>query len=382
MLKGFEFVENVIGDKTMKIGIVSKFGAPDGLCTRINSVLTGLVNQGHEVHALTQSKQVDGIPVDQVHRYNAIWLNEHYSIDSFSSPRLIAQVCKKHDIDVLHIQMNSGTTEVFLPFYKHALPPIVVTFHLAYAAGRSLYTNVFAIAWKGSLFAAKKYDEIILVDPSQKSYFLDYNIPEAKLSVIRNGVDTVSFSPPIKKKDDGIIDFVYVGRLSLDKGTNILLDAFSQYHRENPDSKLTLIGDGIIKRRIDDATTDDSITWIGTIDHAKVPAILQNMDAFVIPQNIGGLGLSVMEAMSCGLPVITTAIGETVRLLGQDEGILVKPQNVPDVVDAMRVLGENRKLRHSMGDKCRQKVEEQYSWKNQINQIEQVYERAIARQKT
>jgi len=85
--------------------------------------------------------------------------------------------------------------------------------------------------------------------------------------------------------------------------------------------------------------------------------------------------------MSCGLPVITTAIGETVHLFRRDEGILVRPQSVSDVVDAMRVLGDDRKLRHSMGKKCRQKVEKQYSWKNQIHQIEHVYERAIARKK-
>ncbi|MHA2026392.1 MAG: glycosyltransferase family 4 protein [Candidatus Thorarchaeota archaeon] len=354
----------------MRIGIVSKFGAPDGLCIRADSVLKGLVSRGHEVHALTHSKHVDGLPEDQIHRFNAVWLNKHFSIDSFSSPKSIAKICKPLDIDVLHVQMNSGTTETFLPYYRNALPPTAVTFHLAYAGGRSFYTTLFAFAWKASMFTAKKYDEIILVDPSQKPYFTDHGVPDDRL-----------FSPPDKRKDDGIIDFVYVGRLSLDKGVNILLDAFGQYHRENPHSRLTLIGDGMLKNRIEDTVEDDSITWIGALDHDKIPAVLQCMDAFVIPQNIGGLGLSVMEAMSCGLPVITTAIGETVRLLGKDEGILVNPHCIEDVVDAMRVLGDDKNLRLSLGRKCRQKVEDQYSWKNQIHQIEQVYERAIENRK-
>ncbi|MGY5865191.1 MAG: glycosyltransferase family 4 protein [Candidatus Thorarchaeota archaeon] len=365
----------------MRIGIVSKFGAPDGLCIRADSVLKGLVKRGHEVHALTHSKHVEGLPEEQIHRFNAVWLNKHFSIDSFSSPRSIARICRKLDIDVLHIQMNSGTTEMFLPYYRYTLPPTAVSFHLAYAGGMSFYTTLFAIAWKGSLFSAKKYDEIILVDPSQKSYFLGYGVPEDRLSIIRNGVDAELFNPPDKKKDDSIIDFVYVGRLSLDKGVNILLDAFGQYHRENPDSRLTLIGDGMLKNQIEDTVDDDSITWIGNIHHDTIPQVLQKMDAFVIPQNIGGLGLSVMEAMSCGLPVITTAIGETVRLLGKDEGILVKPHCVSDVVDAMRLLGDDKNLRQSMGKKCRTKVEDQYSWKNQIHQIEQVYERAIENRK-
>jgi glycosyltransferase involved in cell wall biosynthesis len=277
--------------------------------------------------------------------------------------------------------MNSGSTEMFLPYYSRVLPPTAVTFHLAYAAGRSFYTTLFAIAWKASLYAAKKYDEIILVDPSQKPYFLEYGLSEDRLSIIRNGVDAELFRPSAKREDDGVIDFVYVGRLSFDKGVNILLDAFGKYHQENPESRLTLIGDGMLKSQIEETVDDDSISWIGNIEHDKIPDVLRKMDAFVIPQNIGGLGLSVMEAMACGLPVITTAIGETVRLLSKDEGILVKPHSVSDVIDAMRVLGDDKNLRQAMGEKCRKKVENQYSWKSQIHQIEQVYERAIANSK-
>jgi glycosyltransferase involved in cell wall biosynthesis len=77
--------------------------------------------------------------------------------------------------------------------------------------------------------------------------------------------------------------------------------------------------------------------------------------------------------------VITTAIGETVKLLGKDEGILVEPENVKAIIGAMRVLAEDNRLRQRMGMHCRKKVEEEYSWHNQIGQIEEVYRRAIER---
>ena len=126
---------------------------------------------------------------------------------------------------------------------------------------------------------------------------------------------------------------------------------------------------------------DGSVRWLGAISHERIPQVLQQMDVFVIPQNIGGLGLSVMEAMACGLPVITTAIGETVRLLGKDEGILVKPHDVKEVVDAMTHLAEDEKQRKFMGKQCRKKVVENYSWKHQIESIEEVYKTAIASRK-
>jgi len=364
----------------MKIGIVSKFGAPDGLCIRVGAVLKGLVDHGQEVHALTQSQVVDGLPEERIHRFRAAQLNPHFSIDTVSSPKTIAEVSRKHNLDVLHIQMNSGSTEFMLPYFKRSLPPLVVTYHLAYAAGGSIYSTLFGIAWKASLFATRKYDEVILVDPSQKPYFIERGFSEEKLTVVRNGVDTSLFKPGNNKNlDEDTIDFVYVGRLSYDKGVHILLDAFKEYHSENPQSRLTVIGDGMLKGQVDNCTDDGSVRRLGAIDHDKIPNILQKMDAFVIPQNIGGLGLSVMEAMGCGLPVITTAIGETVRLIREDEGILVKPDSVSAVVKGMRVLAEDKKKRKSMGARCREKIEKEYSWYNQIGLIEDVYKRAIER---
>jgi len=360
--------------------MVSKFGAPDGLCIRAGAVLKGLVSHGQEVHALTQSQRVDGLPEERIHRFRAVQLNPHFSIDTISSPKTIAKVSREYNLEVLHVQMNSGTTESMLPYFKKSIPPLVVTFHLAYAADASIYSTLFGIAWKASLFACKRYDEVILVDPSQKQYFIERGFSEENLNVVRNGVDTNLFKPGDNtKRDDDTIDFVYVGRLSYDKGVHILLDAFQEYHCENPQSRLTVIGNGMLKGQVDSCTDDGSVRWLGAIDHEKIPDILQKMDAFVIPQNIGGLGLSVMEAMSCGLPVITTAIGETVRLLRADEGILVKPDSVSAVVKGMRVLGEDKIKRKSMGARCREKIEKEYSWHNQIGLIEDVYKRAIER---
>lgn len=243
-----------------------------------------------------------------------------------------------------------------------------------------MYSTLFGIAWKASLFASRKYDEVILVDPSQKPYFIERGFSEDRLNVIRNGVDTNLFKLGERHlKDDDITDFVYVGRLSYDKGVHLLLDAFREYHHENPKTRLTVIGDGMLKGQVDTCTDDGSVCWLGAIDHDKIPLVLQKMDAFVIPQNIGGLGLSVMEAMGCGLPVITTAIGETRRLIRKDEGILVEPDSVSAVVDGMRILAEDAKKRQAMGLRCRTKIENEYSWHNQIGLIEDVYRKAIER---
>ncbi|TFG12621.1 glycosyltransferase family 1 protein [Candidatus Thorarchaeota archaeon] len=360
----------------MKIGMVSKFDAADGLCVRANEVLQGLADRGHEIHVFTQSQEVAGIPKENIHRFRALQLNPHFSLDSFNAIKLIAEVCQRHDIEVLHVQMNSGSTEFLIPYFDDALPPRVVTFHLAYASGSSTYTTLFEIAWKASIFAARKYDQIILVDPSQKPYFTRLGVPDEQLSVITNGVNINLFKPG-KLKENNKLDFVYVGRLSYDKGVHILLKAFQKYHQENPDSRLTLIGDGMVKHQIRKYNENESIRWLGVVNHHHLPQILSAMDVFVIPQNIGGLGLSVMEAMSCGLPVITTAIGETAKLLGPEEGILVEPHSMHGVLDAMRRIGMDSALRADMAKRCRRKIEHLYSWKQQLGILEETYQKAI-----
>jgi glycosyltransferase involved in cell wall biosynthesis len=363
----------------MRIGIVSKFGAADGLCVRAEAVLKGLVDLGHDIRIFTQSKGIDFLPPEKIHEFSAVQLNPHFSLDTPASVRMIAKESQKHNLDLLHLQMNSGSTEFFLPLYKASLPPLVLTFHLAYASGGSFYTTLFGIAWKLSLYASKRYDSIVLVDPSQKPYFLQYGIPEEKLTIIGNGVNTQQFKPreSIEQSDDNI-EFIYVGRLSYDKGVNILLESFKDYHKINSKSRLTLIGDGMLKFQIDDYNENGSIRWLGSIPHERLPQVLQNSDVFVIPQNIGGLGLSVLEAMSCGLPIITTAIGETTKLLSSDEGVLVEPKKKKAIIDAMQQLADDELLRKSMGEHCRNKILRNYSWKTQIHRLEKVYKQVLS----
>lgn len=362
----------------MRIGLVSKFGAADGLCTRADHLLKGILKKGHDVHVFTQTSKIDALPSENVHTFPARPVNPHFWLDAPSAIKIIADECIKNDIDVIHVQMNSSSSEFLIPFFRNNLPPMVTTFHLAYAGGGPLFTLGFNIAWKASVFAAKRYDHIILVDPMQKSIMKNYGAPLEKMSVVVNGVDTELFQPCIKKKNNGIIDFVFVGRLSLDKGVHILLEAFQEYNQKNKNTRLTLVGDGLLKYMVDYFDYNGSIRWLGTVHHNRIPHILQNSDIFVIPQNIGGLGLSVIEAMSCGIPVITTAIGATTQLLTPDEGILVNPEDKDALVDAMCILAEDKLMREKMGAKCREKVVRKYSWNKQISLIENIYQRVIS----
>ncbi len=359
--------------------MVSKFDSLDGLSTRANAVLGSLLERGHEVHAFTRSKNVAFLPPERIHRFGGVGVNVHFSIDAIDVPKTIAKECNRHGIEILDVQMNSGTTDFLLPLFKASLPPMVVTYHLAYSDDESWMKTLFNIIGKVSVFSSRRYDAIILVHPFQKRIFLPNGVPEEKLNVIVNGVDTNLFKPRQHEKDDGIIDFIYVGRLSYDKGVHILIQAFREYHKENPQSRLTLIGDGMLSSMLT-SQDSESIRWLGNVDHRLVHRYLQNADIFVVPMSIGPLtaSISVLEAMSCGLPLITTNVADADRILSPEEGILVKPESVPAVVDAMRVMTKDEKKRASMGRQCRERILREYSWNRQIGLIEGVYKQVTS----
>ena len=359
--------------------MVSKFDAPDGLCVRANAVLRSLLERGHEVYAFTRSKNVEFLPAERVHRFSGFGINPHFSIDAIHAPKAIAKECNSRGIEVLDVQMNSGTTDFLLPLFKASLPPLVVTYHLAYSNAESWIKTLFNYIGRISVFTSRRYDAIILVHPFQRRIFLPHGVSSEKLNVIVNGVDTDLFRPREHEKEDNYVDFIYVGRLSYDKGVHILIQAFREYHKENPQSRLTIIGDGMLSAMLS-SQDSKSIRWLGNVNHSLVHLYLERADIFVVPMSIGPLtaSMSVLEAMSCGLPLITTNVSDADRILGPEEGILVKPESVPAVVDAMRILARDDKMRVSMGQRCRERILSEYSWKRQIGLIEGVYNRVIS----
>ncbi|MEM2143506.1 MAG: glycosyltransferase family 4 protein [Candidatus Thorarchaeota archaeon] len=354
--------------------MVTKLGAKDGLCVHADKVIRGLAQRGHLLHVFTQSKSRCSLRVNGIHRFRAFQLNPHFSVDAIDAPRTIARVCQDEQIDVLHVQMNSGTTEFLLPLFKARLPPLVVTYHLAYSSDGSSMKSIFDILSEFSILASKRYDAIILVHPFQKTVFSGKQIPEEKIHVVPNGVDTDVFKPR-QREEDGFVNFIDVGRLSYDKGVHMTIQAFRKYHKENPRTRLMLVGDGMLKSMLHDRRNSDSIYWYGGVEHDRVARFLQEADIFVIPMAIGPItsSLSVLEAMSCGLPIIATDIADAGRLIRPHEGILTQPGRLDEIVDAMRLLAEDETLRKSMGQACRERVVRDYSWNRQIEQTERVY---------
>ncbi|MBU4485845.1 MAG: glycosyltransferase [Candidatus Delongbacteria bacterium] len=178
-------------------------------------------------------------------------------------------------------------------------------------------------------------DRVVTVsDGIKNDLILNYGVSESKIQTIYNFIDTgyikrLSSEPieyEIKHLFEGGGTVITVGRLSEAKGQHHLIRAFKYVSAEVPDSSLVIVGDGELKEYLADLIEDLCLTnrvfLIGNRDNPY--KYLKHSDIFVLSSVYEGFGIVLIEAMACGLPVISTEClsGPTEILIGE-AGILV-----------------------------------------------------------
>ncbi len=190
--------------------------------------------------------------------------------------------------------------------------------------------------------------------------------------VIPNGVDTDVFrkvETDLAKSLglDGAIVITFVGRLIYAKGVQELISAFPKIKEAIPKAKLLIVGDGPYRGHLESLAyqTDcgDDILFLGEKNQAEVIEVLSTTDIFAHPSYSEGLGISVMEAASIGLPIIATGVGGTREILANYEtGILIKAGDPTQLKDKVCELVVNAELRQKLAKNARKSVKQRFNW--------------------
>src|SRR5690606_37426114 len=198
-----------------------------------------------------------------------------------------------------------------------------------------------------------------------------------------NGIDTKQFnadlspSPSIDKSliPDGSFIFGYVGRLVGDKGTNELIDAFTQLHQNHPEIRLLLIGDfEDIQDPVSDRTRSliknhPAIVYLGY--QSNVIPFFKLMNVFVFPSYREGFGMVVMEAAAMEKPVICSDItGCNEIIIDGHSGVLIPPRSTDMLLLAMRSLRTQPELLEKLSTNARASITQRYDqqtlWKHSL----------------
>ena len=191
-----------------------------------------------------------------------------------------------------------------------------------------------------------------------------------KLSVIRLGVDPLVLTPPSRPPSFSMrgdaLRLVCTGRMVPADGHLVLLEAIKLLREREVELQVTLIGEGPELHRLEDFVAlhqlADRVLFTGALSHASLLAQLRRADLFAMTSFSEGVPMALMEAMSLGLPSVSTTIAGIPELLrGGVDGLLVPPANASALAAALESMVNDPVLRRSLGASARQRIINQYN---------------------
>lgn len=210
--------------------------------------------------------------------------------------------------------------------------------------------------------------------------------------VIYNGIDSELFRPlPVPDRklqndlslagSDEVI--IYVGRLVGLKGVKVLLKAAASLTRATV--KVLIVGDGEDRAPLESLAQrlglGGKIVFTGFVPHSELPRYYSLARAAVFPTLADeAFGISICEAMACGVPALSTRVGGIPELIVDGEsGLLAEPGNPEALAREILKLLEDENLRRSMGEKAQERVAEHFTWGKVADRLCGVYRRVLSK---
>jgi glycosyltransferase involved in cell wall biosynthesis len=238
-------------------------------------------------------------------------------------------------------------------------------------------------AWgKLCLLMAKKATRIIAVSDSVKRELMQEGVPPGSIESIANGVDLGLYEPygdkPAMRRRCRLPEkntIVYAGRLSPEKGIDVLVRSFALLVQSQP-CQLLIIADGpegeTVAQLIVEHELNGSVLLVSKVE--EVAPYLKASDLFVLPSRFEGLSNALLEAMACGLPVISTRVGGSRDIIEDGvNGLLVEVDAMDQLRDAMERVLRDRRLAAALGANARSAVETKHDMKSVANAYINLY---------
>ncbi|NIP16558.1 MAG: glycosyltransferase [Pseudomonadales bacterium] len=228
---------------------------------------------------------------------------------------------------------------------------------------------------------AKRLSRIVTVsERSKRDICAAFEIPAARVTVVRNGIDTEAFRP-----DPAVVrkPWQLVTTASADqplKGAQHLLPAFADLCRRFPELRLVFIGaprpGGKTDRMVDALGVRHRIDFIHGISTTDIRRLYAESTVAVVPSEYEGFGLPAGEAMACGTPLVSTDGGALPEVVGQAGRIV--PSRDPDALaSAIAGLLVDRDERERLGRVGRARMVEHFSWAEAAQKLTTLYEQAL-----
>ncbi|MEM3383124.1 MAG: glycosyltransferase [Nitrososphaerales archaeon] len=379
----------------MKIAFFSDTYLPnrDGVVTSILTLRKALEERGHEVFIFCSgSRQAKERNLDDhVFYYTSIpfkpYPNYKIAIFPFFSRRKIERL----GIQLIHSHGIATTGWVAIWIAMSLNLPVLTTFHTLIPEAVHYVTKsdrmkglIKKIAWDYIIFYLKHSNAVIVPSNIIKSILISHGLKK-EIHVIPTGIDVNKFNPQVNggliRKLLGVEDeylVLYLGRIVKEKNLDVLIRAAPKVLKKLPNCKFMIAGVGPAKKYYENMViknnVKDSFIIQGYIEEEKIASYYAASDVFVFPSKFETQGLTALEAMACGKPVVGAdflAIKEIVK--NGYNGYLFNPDDPDDCAEKIVKTINERSI---MGKNAR-KTALEYSIDKCINKLLTVYEKMI-----
>ncbi len=313
------------------------------------------------------------------------------------SPRLMtfplrfARLLRQVGPDIVHSHVTWSIPWQVLGARLAGIRPIVFTQQNEYQCWKSnKWTRLRMIAyyWLSRPFISA-YTAI--TEQVRRSFAEVVLRPRSDFQVIYNSVDVSVFKPAPQRRqraraEMGIGPGKYVigtvASLSEQKGHVYLLETARLIAGMEPDIHFVLIGDGDLRRSLEDEARNSGLESVVTFlgHRTDVDKLYHGFDCFVLPSLWEGLGIVLLEAMACGVPIVATHVGGIPEVLDNDRcGMLVPPRDPHTLAEAILAVRRDSRQAKSFAENGRARAVECFSLDAILRQYMAIYEKVLGR---
>jgi len=371
--------------------ILTPFFSPNtgGVETHLDDLVEYLAKKKYRVYVLTYQPLMSSIKAQSIEKKSNLeirrikWFRgnlfcklEPYPLLQFLYlvPRLFVSsigfmLKHKNDIDIIHAQ---GISAAFVAritkfFFRKK---IVVSTHAVYGWLYNMKQGSFFARIIKCIFNG--FDQVLTLSKQSRNELIKIGVNPEKVAVYRYWVNQDLFKPLDKnssKKElgyEGKFVVLFVGRLIEVKGVTTLLNVIEK-NKDNERIAFVFIGEGPLSEMMNEAAKNDNVIFLGRVKNTDLPLHYNGADVVVMPSLYEeGYGRVILEALSCGIPVIASNRGGIKEVLTDSVGMLIEPTE-EEITKALKEINLEK-----LSKNCRPYAEKMFSSSNALV-IEKAY---------
>ncbi len=379
----------------MHIAWLGKKSPACGNVTYSREITNALLDRGHRVSFMhfapendsDSDSEEDSSQEAQDVALPFLYKSTIYTVPSLRANKILIDSLRSLKPDLVHASLALSPLDFRLPEICAELDlPLVATFHQPFdLKRRNLASSTQQLTYQIYAPSLADYNQVIIFSNIQKELLNKLGVPNTRIAIIPNGVDSDRYSPGesgIKQELNAEVLFLYQGRLAAEKNVEALLKAWRK-SRMPEGCKLAIVGTGPLLAGLKAFYgSDPSIIWMGYIaDEQRRIEILRGTDVFILPSLVEGLSLSLLEAMSCGVACIATDVGADGEVIENGAGVILDSHKVASqLCTLLPLFADHPEMAQIIGAKARQRVLERYTLTKNIDHLEILYEQTMSQQ--